>query len=145
MVSQKFHRKSSLLSILGYWAWQYNDNFKTENHIRTVPDPDKNGEVMGWKGHDDIAVIAGKFHHSPIPQDMPQWEVLLFPRILDENSNEKGDGILLLFKCHHSITDGLRLIKVRETRTGTCLLFPISFPSYFFSPICLLCDVQIQI
>jgi len=86
------------LATLGQWAWQNDDEFDIEHHVRhnALPQP---GGVR------DLLALCGQLHSSSLDRQRPLWEMHLIEGVQDGR-------FATYFKVHHSLMDGTSALRL---------------------------------
>ena len=83
---------------LGQWAWEVDQQFDLEHHVRknALPHPARVRELL---------VLCSRLHSSLLDRHRPLWEMHLIEGLADGR-------FAIYFKAHHALVDGVSALRV---------------------------------
>jgi diacylglycerol O-acyltransferase len=93
---QKRPRRS--LATLGQWAWEKDEDFDIEHHVRrnALPHP---GRIL------ELLALCSRLHSSLLDRNRPLWELHLIEGLQDGR-------FAMYFKAHHALMDGISALRM---------------------------------
>jgi diacylglycerol O-acyltransferase / wax synthase len=93
-------RARRTLSSAGQWAWEPDDDFDIEHHVRhnALPKPGRVLELLG---------LCSRLHSTLLDRHRPLWEAHLIEGLADGR-------LAMYFKIHHSVMDGVTSLRVMQ-------------------------------
>ncbi|CAG7733283.1 unnamed protein product, partial [Allacma fusca] len=100
--------QQTITSWFGYLFWQWDKNFKIENHIKFYTGPGKTDYVTD----EEIPEIMKELSLRPFPLGQSPWEIWMWENARLARDPQQKPKTICVFRCHHSLADGYGILRL---------------------------------
>ena len=107
------HLRQLWTQYLGYLFWQWESDFRVENHIREYDyDEPELAIPQGVCSEEDLKRATAGIVAKPFAEGRSPWEIFVIDKYRSNNNTDGHLQCVIVVRIHHALADGISIIKM---------------------------------